>query len=228
MAAVVRHLSLDITRTGSEVPPPATIYKGLRFQYNRNYNPDGMPAVGPALMDDTKYIRPVVMTKEIQLFICAFSLSQNPLMSDDDVVKTLDRKIAFANTQGWGYHADDLAKRANYIWNKDLEYEEPKLEDGIICAGSLYQGVTDGKHLIQKPGIHAIDGNKPMPTIQEVLDKGWWFYATSWENPNASHFPQGRGGIVAMPHIISEDAYYPLWWFDWYESYTPNNPTAVL
>lgn len=77
------------------------------------------------------------------------------------------------------------------------------------------------------PGIDAIDVNNYPPGIQEfsklVLDKHWYFHATTRSGDRINNFPQGWGSPVFVPYCLSAPASYPLSWFEpWNETYLPD------
>jgi hypothetical protein len=76
------------------------------------------------------------------------------------------------------------------------------------------RGVVYGDKLVCRPGIHAVDALSPMPSIDEVMEKNWYFTATTWSGSSVNNFPQGRGLPVLIPYILRTAVEYPLAWFE--------------
>ena len=206
-----------------------TIYSGKRLKYpgeGGNYNPDGMPGVTPALrMTENgrlKYITPVKMTERIQNIIWDVMKIKNPSITPDKFTQTLHTKIALTNGAGFG---DPNKPKANFITGDNKTSPLPKLMDGIIMAGQLYQGDVVGDALVMKPGKHAMDANN-LVSAATAIKNGWVFKCVSWHDKQGGYgedfFPL-RGGEYYVPHIISEIATYPIMYFDeWERSYPPD------
>ena len=219
-------MSLSIAIVERTAPPT---FSGWRARYSGeggNYNPDGMPAVTPALrMASTgwqKYITPVKMTEQIQNIIWDVMQIKNPSITPDRLTQTLHTKIALANGAGFG---NPNKPKANFITGENKTSPLPKLMDGIIMAGQLYQGDVVGDTLVMKPGKHAMDASNPVNAVT-AINNGWVFRCVSWHDKQGGYgedfFPE-RGGEYWMPHIISEIATYPLIYFDeWKRNYPPD------
>lgn len=218
----------------------------VRLKYTSedgNFNPERMPAVTPSQWNLAKYAPPIVFDQEMQLLTLAVIQARNWVIDRDRASKVLDRNIAFTNTQGWGWNKEktEYIYRKNWILNEGLTAEYSKLEDAIICAGSLYymQDRSDG-HLWAIPGKSGIDVNlRPLPTVEQVFERGWFFYATS-NTRNPSHFPQGWNGLpdddpdvyygpVIMPYFLQVEVPYTKAYFqDWNFSYPPEPLTKYI
>lgn len=127
---------------------------------------------------------------------------------------------AFTNKNGFDKDGDP---RVDFVNGINIGAPYPRVMRGLIMSGSLYKGVVEGSNLVMYPGIHAIDTNKPMPTAQEVLERGWYFRAVNASVDDVSHFSQGVGVEVRIPLFLPAPARYPLSWFhEWNESYPPD------
>lgn len=89
--------------------------------------------------------------------------------------------------------------------------DDPKLMDGIICAGMFLPDTVEieGNYLIARPGVHAIDANGVLPSVQQVVENGWYFIANTGQGRGgAFNFPQGNLGPVAIIYALSEPVHY--------------------
>ena len=124
--------------------------------------------------------------------------------------------VAFTNEQGFDKPDDP---RTDFVNGLNIGAELPKLMKVTICGGSLYQGDVVGDRLYMYPGTHGIDAANP-PDLQTVINKGWYFSAVTWHDVGSgviNHFPQGNGGQVLIPLVLSVPVSYPLAWFSWWE-----------
>lgn len=193
-----------------------------------NYNPDGMPAVCPALRRVSagwqKYIAPVKMTRRIQLMQWELLQRFNPAADTGRYTQLYHTKIALTNGNGFG---DPKDPRINHITGENVGAPDPKLMDGIIMAGQLYSGVVEGDALVKYPGYHAMDANNPVDA-DTIASNGWMFRAVSWhEAGRGEDFFPLFGGAFMVPHIISEPATYPLEYFEWWDREYPPDPLKV-
>lgn len=76
------------------------------------------------------------------------------------------------------------------------------------------------------PGIHGIDARGPMPMVDEVLEKNWYYALTTGTATTVAHFPQGGGQAVLLPYFLIEPVTYPLAWFEpWERDHLPDTLT---
>lgn len=171
--------------------------------------PSGMPAIIPSERQDGFYF-----TEDMQKTSYALATKENPLITPDLWTIIFWSSKAFTNYNGFG---DPLDPRANYVKGENLSYKDPKLMKALICSWNFYRGEVVGDKLRMTPGVHAIDGNKPMPSTQTILDNNWYFEAVS-NDPHHSPFNQGQGGKVLIPYILKWESYYKLSLFNKWES----------
>ena len=177
-------------------------------------DPDGQPEVRPSV--DAP---PVEFTKGLQLLSWAL-MSRNLSITKNKWRVVFGNTTAFTNGQGY-FKAGD--PRADWVSNIDTDYPNPKLMKAIICGGMFIRGDVVGDMLVCRPGVHAIDADRPVPSVEDVIANNWYFAATTCKYPNVSHFPQGGGGPVLIPYILREPVAYPLRWFvRWDEATLPD------
>lgn len=170
----------------------------------------GMPEVRPALPNPL----PVEFTMRWQLL--SWDMNKwNPLFTKNNWRAVYGDTTAFTNGNGFGNKTDP---RADYINGLNIDKENPKLMKAIICGGMFIRGEVQGSNLVCKPGIHGISSSGPLPTVEEVMRKNWYFVATTQKDGKVSHFPQGHGKPVYIPYILRQVVTYPLKWFERWES----------
>lgn len=217
---------ITISSTGEVSVVPNTViqkrYVGFRclHQQEGGYpNPDGMPVVRPS------FDAPAIpFTEPMQLL--AFKMNAfNPLFTGGKFRSTYNYWRAFNNGNGFQNPADP---RADYVNRLSLDKPLPKMMKAIICGGMFIRGEVVGNELVCRPGVHGIDVSKPMPTIAEVMEKNWYFVATTANQRGdgtwvVNNFPQGGGQNVLIPYFLKEPVKYPLSWFErWDESFLPD------
>lgn len=195
------YVRLDITM--ADVPHETSFFRGYRCLHANEggfVNPVGMPNVRRALNQP-----PVEFTPELQ------DLSF-------DVMKAKNANIT--RTRWESVFAGDTA----FTNRHGVEGNDPKLMDGIICAGMFTTAQIEGDYVVMYPGVHAIDATKPLPSVQQVIDNGWCFVANTGQGASgAFHFPQGAGGQVCVIYALSAPARYPReWWGSWDSFRLPN------
>lgn len=121
---------------------PAEKYTGWYLKYT-DVNPSGMPAVQPAQRNVnglwSKYISPVKMTETIQNILWDVLKHYNPSVTVKKYGDFYQYDRWACNNNGFN---DPDDPRKNFISGEDLAAEYPKLMDGIIMRGQLYQGNT--------------------------------------------------------------------------------------
>jgi hypothetical protein len=198
---------------------PAKRYTGWRCLHiaEGGYmsDPDNMPCVRPSF--DAPSIE---FTRSMQL------LSWELVRRNPNVTKHRWKVIhgdTTALTNGNGYFNDDDPRR-DYVNGEDLDAEKnPRLMKAIIFAGMFGKWDRIGNELWAIPGVHGIDARRTMPTLEEVIEKGWCYAATTGTATTVAHFPQGDGVPVLLPYFLIEPTPYPLQWFArWDETYLPD------
>lgn len=194
---------------------------GWRLKYTGeggNDNPLNMPAVAPSFN-----VEPVLFDERLQLLSWELMRRLNPTITRQQWRSVYRFDRAFTN--GNGFDAPDDV-RADYVNRLDLGAPLPKLMKALICSGSLYQGVEQSEYLIMHPGVHAIDVYHPAD-IDEVIARRWYFLAVSWTGSGGVHFPQGNGGIVAIPFILRAPTSYPKMWFQRWDDIVYPDPLKM-
>lgn len=223
--ATLLHKILITSDGGIKLIPNTVIqkrYVGWRclHQQEGGYpNPDGMPVVRPS-----ENASPVLFTESMQR--TSYQLNAfNPFFTGNKWRSVYDYKAAFTNQNGFGDSGDP---RADYINRLDLTKPLPKLMKAIICGGMFIRGEVVGSNLVCYPGVHAIDANKPMPSVGEIMVKNWYYVATTANQRGdgtwaVNNFPQGGGQNVLIPYALREPVTYPLSWFRrWEEDFLPD------
>lgn len=193
-------------------------YQGFRclHMYEGGYpNPLGEPEVRPSVN-----ARPVNFGRYEQWLSFNLANGRNPEITKARWRSIYDVGRAFTNEQGF---SDDHSKR-DWVNGIDLNAsEDPKLMKAIICGGMFIRGEVSGDYLVCRPGISGIDVNKTLPSLTEVLDKGWYFHAVR-AGKIVYNFPQGQGGPVLIPYFLREVVTYPIAWFEPWNSNSLPDP----
>jgi hypothetical protein len=159
------------------------------------------------------------MTREIQLLSYEIN-KHNDSFTGGNWRAVYGNKRAFTNGTGYDEPGEP---RADHVNGLNVNDPLPKLQDAIICGGMFIRGEVVGTDLVCTPGIHAIDANKPMPTVEEVIARNWYFTAVTQNDGHIYNFPQGHGLPVLIPYILRETARYPIQWFQaWNRDYLPD------
>jgi len=210
-------------------PTPTKKYVGWRVlhraeggydatAHQKKFPPD-MPAVVPPA--DIKK-QAIDMTKDIQNMSFALMQNKNPNITKQLWTKVHDGDRAFTNGEGFNQKNDP---RRNYVMGENLSSKNlPKYDKaGRLCAGAFVRGEVRGDKLVCIAGVHGIDANKPMPSLQTILDNNWYLYAitlygSGTKKEHVGHFPQGGGGPVVIPFIFEGEIVFDLSWFEKWES----------
>ena len=204
---------------GTQAPPSPVVYLGWRCLHNAEggyqSDPNNMPCVRPSF--DAPSIE---FTQPMQ------SLSWELVSWNPNVTRNRWKAIhadTTAITNGNGFFNDNDPRR-DYVNGEDLDAaKNPRLMKAIIFAGMFGKWDRIGSELWAVPGVHGIDARKPMPTVEEVLAKNWYYVATTGTATTVAHFPQGGGLPVILPYFLIEPVSYPLAWFErWERPYLPD------
>jgi len=225
---------LSMPKTGSESenepqPPSGKKYVGWRvlhqaeggYQHNPLNMPEVIPPENPVALE---------MTEPIQRLSFELMKHFNPAITAKQWTMAHHGLIAFTNYQGFGTEPKSGGPRANYITGDDLNKKLPKYDKAQrLCGGMFVRGIVRGDKLVCQPGIHGIDATKPMPKLDEVIAKNWYFFAvTLYNSPEkVGHFPQGKGGPVAIPFIFDREIQFSLSLFEKWESDTLPDPLKM-
>lgn len=210
---------MDVTVTINYKTQKQPRYIGWRCLHEAEggYNSDdrGMPEIRPALPNPL----PVIFTRDLQWLSWNFN-TYNPDFTKGNWRTVFGFTTAFTNGNGFNNPNDP---RRDYVNGLNLDAPYPKLMKALICGGMFIRGEVRGDNLHCIPGVHAIDANKPIPTIDVVREKNWYFVATTQYYGKVSNFPQGHGRHVYIPYALREEVTYPIAWFtEWAEDYLPD------
>lgn len=190
------------------------IFNGWRYLHKveggNQQNPWNMPEVGPPLNAGV-----VSMTQEIQWMSYDLMFHFNRNVITPQIWTTVHRHDkAFNNFNGFEKSGDP---RRNFILDTNRGYPLPRYDKAQrVSGGQFLRGTVRGDKLVCVPGVHGIDATKPLPSIQTIVDNNWYVLAVTLygETNPVGHFPQGKGGPVAIPFILSKEVEYPLSWFE--------------
>lgn len=197
-------MTLEIDLNWVTIPQPIRFigYRCLHAAEGGFVNPVGMPNIRRALDQP-----PVIFTPQLQALAYELMRSQNSTITQNNFDNTFDSDTAWTNRHG-------------------VESNDPKLMDGLICAGMFLaqEGsetviIDNVEYLVFSPGIHAIDPSQPLPTVEQILARGWYFVANTGTGASgAFHFPQGNQGPVYIPYVLQQAAKYRKEWFTTWDS----------
>jgi hypothetical protein len=144
---------------------------------------------------------PVIFTPALQRLAYEVMLLKNPTITENQRDNVFAGGTAFCNRH-------------------DINGDDPKLMDGVICMGHFFQEpvnwVTERGvlYLVTTPGVHGIAVTKPLPTAQQVVDNRWCFLANTGQGASgAFNFAQGNGGPVWVIYAMREPLKYQADWF---------------
>jgi hypothetical protein len=176
-------------------------------------NPLNMPEVVPP--DNPVAVE---MTETIQRMSYELMVYFNPLITADLWTKVHDYDRAFTNHQGFNKPDDP---RANFITGENPDSPLPKYDKAQrLCGGQFLRSEIHGDRFVCTPGVHGIDANKPIPSIETIVNNNWYLFAVTLGSRSEiiSHFPQGQGGPVAIPFIFDREIEFNAAWFTRWES----------
>lgn len=203
---VISTTTLNYTTT-----PP--VYVGYRCKHKgepgapNNPTNSGDPEVRPS-----DWQNGIAFTEELQRLSFDLMRWGNSLITAADWRVVYKNDVMLTNNQSWG----ENQVRADYINGLNLDAPLPKLMKVTICGGSLYGGIPEGDELTFRPGVDGIDANgAAIPPLETVIKNGWYFHAVTWIRDGViAHFPQGHGGKVLIPLVLTIPVSYPLAWFE--------------
>lgn len=222
--------SANIAVTMKQAPIPVPNFNGWRCKHKGEPGahtdpPHSMPEVRPS-----DWQNGIDFTEQLQKLSWELMSKYNSTMTKKQWRNVYGGMVAFTNYQG--FDMPNRPPRADFVNGLDLTAELPKLMKVTICGGSFFRGDVVGSSLVMKPGLHGIDPSKPLPTVQQIIEKNLFFYAVTWHdigNGVIRHFPQGNEGVVLIPLVISQPVSYPLEWFErWNSTSLPNPLTYYL
>lgn len=206
--------------------PSADRYVGWRVLHKEEGGyqdtPPNMPEVLPPENPDGLY-----MTENIQRMSFALMKHFNNDINEKIWTAVHNGERAFTNYQGFGPGKKSGAPRKNFISGADLgdNIELPKYDKmGRVCGGMFIRGMEQSGYLVCKPGIHGIDARKPLPDIDTIVEKNWYFFALAWypgknNKPGyVAHLPSGPEGKIAIPFIFDREVKFPIKYFEKWDS----------
>jgi len=211
------NIQIHVTINSDTSPNPPKKYIGWRVKHKieggNQATPAGMPEVTPptnSFMLD--------MTKAIQDMSYALMLYFNTSITANLWTKVHRYDKAFNNGNGFEKDGDP---RWNYITGANAGAELPRYDKAQrLCGGQFIRGVVVGNELHCTAGVHGIDGSKPIPSVSTIVENNWHLFAVSVNSDftQISDFPQGQGGVVAIPFIFTGVIKFPLSYFAKWES----------
>lgn len=96
---------------------------------------------------------------------------------------------------------------------------------------NTFLSLTSVNTLTMTPGIDAIDASVNHPSTQEwistwagiIIERHWYFHATTRAGDKINNFPQGVGNPVYIAYFLNKQAQYPLSWFErWWSNELPD------
>lgn len=204
------------------IPPPKYIgYRVLhKIEGGNQATPPGMPEVTPPINSIS-----LPMTEAIQKLSYALMRHFNTAITASLWTKVHRYDKAFTNGNGFEKTGDP---RINYIANQNLTSPLPKYDKAQrLCGGQFVRGNVVGDYLECVAGVHGIDGSTvAMDNYNQIVvnavENNWYLFAVSVNSDftQISDFPQGLGGVVAIPFIFNGVIKFPLSYFTKWESDT--------
>lgn len=199
----------------------------VRIDITQSYNLDGyrvlhaaeggyLHELGAPAVHPSANARPIEFTEPMQRM--SYDINQGRI-TPTQWTRIYGDTTALTNNQGFG----GSPPRRNYITGEDLDSPElPKLLKAIIFSGTFIRGIKSDTVLTCIPGIHGIDANKPLPSIEVVLKNNWYTWAVSADMKAAAHFIPGT--LTIVPYFLREVVTYPIKWFTPWKSNTLPDP----
>ena len=181
--------------------------------------PPSMPEVMPPIFSGR-----VKMTKAIQEMSFALMRAINPAVTGSIWRRCHSDGRAMNNFSGFIDGTGGIP-RADYINNRDLSEPLPAYDKAQrVFGGSLIDGVVHADKLVCTAGIHGIDADAPMPSVETIIKNHWYVVAV---NVNAdftvmSDWAQGQGGHIAFPFIFHGVIEFDLQYFQAWEGAAPD------
>lgn len=218
-------LYLDGIRYDSVRPAVFTGWRLLHMAEGGDPHEPEAPAV-----HNSESVASVDFTRDMQLKSYEINVHNpmfdNPLFTGDKWRSVYNNKTAFTNGQGFDKANDP---RVDYVNGRDLGAPYPRLMRAIICSGSFFRGQIEntakGTMLTLYPGVHGIDVMQPIPSVDEIIARHWYFYAVTAGMKKAHNFPQGSEQRVIIPLYLKVKTQYPLSWFTPWVSDEEPDPT---
>lgn len=185
-------------------------------------------AGAPAIIPPYSPTVALSMTKEIQLM--SFDLMRHFCsVIDGNKWRILHGyKVAMNNGSQNGFNG---TPHADFVNNKDISASLPRYDKmQRVFQGTFITGSLQNNRILCIPGIDAIDATKPMPSIENIIERNWYTIATCTGNP-PFHFrgQWGSGCWIAYPFILDRIVTYESKYFaEWNETFLPDPITIYL
>lgn len=212
----------DVQFGAGQTPPPAARrYVGWRALHMAEGGRT-IPYLMPAVVPPNNQIA-LEMTEAMQLMSFELMRRVNPSITAK-VWRALHKWGLCLNNEPRDGFDGGIAHR-DYVSRLDLDADTLPRYDKMqrTFQGTFIRGDAVGDRLVCKPGVHGIDARKlPYPTPTEIVERNWYVIAVnagpSHAPQNASHFAQGKGGLVVYPFIFDAEISFPLAYFARWES----------
>jgi len=207
---------------------PARKYDGWRslhkIEGGWQNTPPNMPEVMPP-----QYYDKVEMTADIQRMSYELMRKINPSVTGNIWRNCHSDGRAMTNFNGYIDKTGGIP-RADYINNRDLTaplpaYDKPQR----LFGGSFVRGVAQNGRLICTAGIHGIDADAPLPSIDEIIKNHWYTVAVNVNSDFTvmSDWSQGQGGHIVFPFIFRGVIEFDLQYFERWDKDELPDPLKV-
>jgi hypothetical protein len=191
-----------------EFPSRVTGYRGLYRAEGGNTHEWNQPAVIPNQFNGVKDSFGIPFTEDMQWLSWSLARHYNFLMTRMNWASVWAGDTWATNKNGWDNEKDPTDYRRDYVNDRYDGYGLPKVMDGIVFAGGLYNLQPRDGHLWATPGVSGIDCNKPMPSMEEVIERRWFMRCTINGNNGPYDFAQGKGLPVYVPYFLTKEIPY--------------------
>jgi hypothetical protein len=135
--------------------------------------------------------------------------------------------VAMNNGTQNGYN--ETESHADFINGMDFAAPLPRYDKmQRLFQGSFFTGKRDGDLIWCVPGVDGIDATKPLPTIDEIVERNWYVVAVCTGSP-PFHFRPTWGGWIVYPFILDRLVAFEAKYFTtWDETFLPDPLTQYV
>jgi hypothetical protein len=216
--------------TTTNPDPPAKRYTGYRGLYRAEGGNDhawNQPAVIPNQYQDIKESFGIPFTEEMQWLSWELAHRLNPNITKNGWASVWAGDTWGTNKNGWDDQKDPDDHRRDFVNDRYKGFPLPKVMDAIVFAGGLYDLKPQYGHLWAEPGLSGINCNKLMPSVDEVIARGWYMRCTINGDNGPFDFPQGNGLPVYVPYFLVKEISYTASHFAWWDNTFPPDPLRI-
>lgn len=187
------------------------------------------PAVIPAYND-----KPVPLTESIQKMCYELQTRFCNQVTRERWREPLHHHAFAMTNKGNGYGYPGGIPLRDYINNRDLTAMDglkpslSKYDKVRTYQGSFMTGRQEGNLIRCIPGVDGIDANKPLPTVDEIIDKVWYSVSVATGNP-PFHIRQqwGAGCVIVFPFIMLTETTFELAHFTPWDDTSLPDPVKI-